>query len=167
MDNSYFTRRLFDTLTLAEQAVDAAERSVYLRACHYYKDLLWRHEARTADRQTVDLPARLLFNNGDHDDSIVVDLSCYGFRMQDRPWLRAGEHLQVVFDGLAPLMALVIWRAHGLAGWKFTTPLHPALLEAAAALSRSSNGLWPPRLEDGGLESGGFGSGSAAHDLTC
>ncbi|HXH53152.1 MAG TPA: PilZ domain-containing protein [Sphingomicrobium sp.] len=151
MDNSYFTRRLFDTLTLAEQAPDAAERSVYLRACHYYTDLLCQPEARAAERLTVDLPARLLFDDGEDDASVALDLSCYGFRLQDRPGLRPGKHFGVALQGLAPVTALVIWRDHDWAGCKFTTPLHPALLEAAAALSRSPKSplSWPPRFEDG------------------
>ena len=145
MDSSYFTRRLFDTLTLAEQATNATERSVYLRACHYYKELLCQHEARAGERVSVDVPATLLFDDGGHDESIVADLSCYGFRLQDRLALRPGQHFQVVFHGLAPVGALVIWREGGWAGCNFTTPLHPALVEAAAMVSSNANGnlFWP------------------------
>ena len=40
MYEAYFTRRLIEALTLADEATSAEERSAYLRASRYYRDLL-------------------------------------------------------------------------------------------------------------------------------
>jgi hypothetical protein len=40
MYKSYFTRRLQEALSLADQATNEKERSTHLRASHYYRELL-------------------------------------------------------------------------------------------------------------------------------
>ena len=40
MYKAYFSRRLLEALTLAEQATSVKERSVHLRASDYYRALL-------------------------------------------------------------------------------------------------------------------------------
>ena len=40
MYKAYFTRRLLEALSLAEQAENDEERSIHLRASRYYRDLI-------------------------------------------------------------------------------------------------------------------------------
>jgi hypothetical protein len=40
MYKAYFTRRLLEALSLAEQAPTEQERSIHLRASRYYRDLI-------------------------------------------------------------------------------------------------------------------------------
>ena len=40
MTKAYFTRRLLEALTLADEATDAKQRSTYLRASLHYCELL-------------------------------------------------------------------------------------------------------------------------------
>jgi hypothetical protein len=40
MYKAYFTRRLLEALSLAEQADNEQERSIHLRASRYYRDLI-------------------------------------------------------------------------------------------------------------------------------
>jgi len=46
MYEAYFTRRLLEALTLADEAADAHERSLHLRTTRYYRDLLEKPEKR-------------------------------------------------------------------------------------------------------------------------
>ena len=44
MYKAYFTRRLIEALSLAEQATRPEERAIHLRASSYYRDLLRQME---------------------------------------------------------------------------------------------------------------------------
>jgi hypothetical protein len=39
-------------------------------------------------------------------------------------------------DGLSPVNAFIVWQDEEQVGCKFLTPLHPALIEAALAVSQ-------------------------------
>lgn len=137
---SYFTRRLLETLSLADEAADGEERTVHLRACRYYRDILQVPNTRRAERLKVHLPTVLHKKDHPSAETVVADISTYGFRVRACSWLEQDAHFTVQFDGLAELPAKVVWRIDDWAGCAFMNPLHPALLEAAIALSKPELG---------------------------
>ena len=48
MYKAYFTRRLLEALSLAEQAESEQERAIHLRASRYYRDLIESDRRRSA-----------------------------------------------------------------------------------------------------------------------
>lgn len=132
----YFTRRLVDTLALADHTADPDERSVHLRACRYYRDLLCVPNTRKAERLTVNLAATLTKQGFPSAESMVRDISTYGFKIRACSWLHPGSEFTLHLEGLAGLSAAVVWLAADWAGCSFSKPLHPALLDAAVALSK-------------------------------
>jgi hypothetical protein len=135
MFDLYFTRRLLEELTLADQAPDDEQRSVHLRACCYYRDLLT--DARAAERQAVMIAAQLLKLAPWPVTANVCDLSVLGFRIDAPNGLSPGTCLALSLKGLAPLDAWVVWSDTRGTGCRFAAPLHPALIEAALAINAS------------------------------
>ena len=90
---TYFTRRLLDTLSLADEAADGEERSVHLRASRYYRDILQVPNSRRAERLKVNLPAVLHKDDHPSAETVVADISTYGFQGPRLLVARAGHPL--------------------------------------------------------------------------
>jgi hypothetical protein len=138
MYEAYFTRRLLEELTLAERAGTLEERSVHLRACHYYRDMLLSPDQRKAVRHPVKLNATLLNVALVPVPAVMSDLSTSGFHLELPEPLEPGMEIEIALSGLETLTAEVVWCKDGQAGCRFLTPLHHALLEAAIALNAQS-----------------------------
>ena len=135
MYEAYFTRRLLEALTLAEEAANARERSIHLRASRYYRELLESSDSRQAPRHSVSICAMLHHVGPAPRPVTVSDLSSCGFRFELDRRVRPGTVVALQMEGLAPLDAYVIWQRGDQVGCKFLTELHPALLDAALAIS--------------------------------
>jgi hypothetical protein len=135
MYEAYFTRRLLEALTLAEQATDAEERSTHIRASRYYRDLLQWPEQRRSIRHSVRIGAVLHHLGTSPKPVIVSDLSGQGFRVEVDERVKPGTIVALQMDGLIPIEAYVVWQDGIQVGCKFLAELHPALLEAAIAVS--------------------------------
>jgi hypothetical protein len=135
MYEKYFTRRLLEELTRADEAKSAEERCTHLRASRYFRDLLETPDERRASRESVVIAAELHMLAPFPLPVVVTDLSSGGFRVPMRERVRPGTRVELHLNGLAPLEAFIAWQADGAVGFRFGTDLHPALLEAALALS--------------------------------
>ena len=135
MYEAYFTRRLLEALTLADEAADADERSLHLRTTRYYRDLL----ATAEKRKSVRFPARIgamVHRVGSRPWRVIVsDLSTRGFRMTLDTAVKPGHVIKLEMDGFSPRDAYVVWQQGDQVGAKFLTELHPALVEAARAVN--------------------------------
>jgi hypothetical protein len=135
MYEAYFTRRLLQALTLAEEAPSAEERAIHLRASRYYRELLDLPESRRSVRHPVRIAAVLHRAAPEPRAVIVSDLSTSGFRVElDQP-VSPGTLVALQIDGLAPIDARVVWQEDDQVGFKFVKPLNPVLLDAALAVS--------------------------------
>jgi hypothetical protein len=130
---SYLTRRLLDSLQLADEAPDEAVREVHLQASRYYRDLLAPPGTRKSERTRVRLSARIM-KKGVHFGT-VMDITTQGFLLVSNAALEAEMVFRVKLPGLDPLRAKVIWIEGERAGCEFLPPIHPALLDAAIAAS--------------------------------
>jgi hypothetical protein len=135
MYEAYFTRRLLEALTQAEQANNAEERSTHIRATRYYRDLLQWPEQRRSVRHSVRIGAVLHHIAPSPTSVIVSDLSSHGFRVELDRNVKPGTIIALQADGLAPIEAYVVWQKGAQVGCRFLAELHPALLEAAIAVS--------------------------------
>ena len=135
MYEAYFTRRLLEALTQAEQATNADERSTHIRASRYYRDLLQWPEQRHSVRHSVRIGAVLHHLAPSPKPMIVSDLSSHGFRVELDEKVKAGTIVALQMDGLVPIEAYVVWQKGIQVGCRFLAELHPALLEAAIAVS--------------------------------
>jgi hypothetical protein len=135
MYEAYFTRRLLEALTLAEEASNARERSIHLRASRYYRDLLDPPDKRHSVRHAVKLGGVLHHASPWPRPVNVSELSSGGFRVDLPEKVKPGTLVSLQLDGLAPIDAYVVWQKDDEAGCKFLAELHPALLEAALVLS--------------------------------
>lgn len=135
MYEAYFTRRLLEALTRADSAGNAEEQSVHLRTSRYYRDLLTSREKRACARHPVMILATLRYLGPEARTVTVSDLSSCGFRMELRRPVKPGTLIALEITGLAPIDAYVIWQDGDQLGCKFLSELHPALLEAALAVS--------------------------------
>lgn len=136
MYEAYFTRRLLEALSLADEATNSQERSVHIRASRYYRELLQSQDQRASERHSVKLCAVLFLTTSCPRPVIVSDLSTQGFRVQlldDE--LKPGTLVALQIDRLAALDAYVVWQQGDETGCKFLAELRPALLDAALALS--------------------------------
>ncbi len=135
MYDAYFTKRLLEALALADEATNAEERCTHLRASRYYRDLLKHPEKRRDVRHPVRISA-LLRHVGPRPRRVVLsDLSTCGCRLQLDRQVRPGTVVALEMEGLAPFDAYVIWQQGDQVGCKFLNRLHPALLDAALAVS--------------------------------
>jgi hypothetical protein len=132
---AYFTRRLLEALTQAEQATNAEERSTHIRASRYYRDLLQWPEQRCSVRHSVRIGAVLHHIAASPKPVIVSDLSSHGFRVELDEKAKPGTIIALQMDGLTPIEAYVVWQQDIQVGCRFLAELHPALLEAAIAVS--------------------------------
>jgi hypothetical protein len=66
---------------------------------------------------------------------IVSDLSSHGFRVEFDEEAKPGTIIALQMDGLVPIEAYVVWQKGIQVGCRFLAELHPALLEAAIAVS--------------------------------
>lgn len=135
MYEAYFTKRLLEALTMAEEADDARERSVHLRTSRYYRDLLLHSERRHSPRHTVTIEAVIHHAAPNPRRVVVSDLSSCGFRMTFDEPLNPGRLVVLDIEALAPVEARVVWHHGGQAGCKFLHELHPSLVDAALAVS--------------------------------
>lgn len=135
MYEPYFTRRLLEALTLADEAADADERSIHLRASRYYREILQSAEKRQSVRHPVRIGAILHYVSPGARPVLVSDLGACGFRMQLSQALRPGRLVALEMEGLALVEAYVVWQEGDQVGCKFLKALHPALLDAALAVS--------------------------------
>jgi hypothetical protein len=134
MYEAYFTRRLLEALTQAEQATDAEERSTHIRASRYYRDLLQWPEQRRSVRHMVRIGAVLHHLAASAKPVIVSDLSSHGFRVEIDDKVKPGTIIALQMDRLVPIEAYVVWQKGIQVGCRFLAELHPALLEAAIAV---------------------------------
>lgn len=132
---AYFTRRLLEALSLADEATNAAERSVHIRTSRYYRELLQSQDQRSSERHPVQLCAVLFLDASCPRPVILSDLSTKGFRVQFDEELKVGTLVALQIDRLAALDAHVVWQQGDEVGCEFLAELRPALLEAALALS--------------------------------
>jgi PilZ domain len=135
MYEAYFTRRLLEALTLAEQATNAKERSTHIRASRYYRDLLQWPEQRRSVRHSVRIGALLHHFASSPRPVIVSDVSSHGFRVELDEKATPGTIVALQMEGLVPIEAYVVWQDGSKVGCRFLAELHPALLEAAVAVS--------------------------------
>jgi hypothetical protein len=135
MYQAYFTRRLLEALDLAEQAGDTEERSLHLRTSRYYRDLLDHGEKRHSFRHPSRIGAALHHVGSRPWRVIVSDLSTSGFRMTLEERVKPGRIVSLEMDGFASLDAFVVWQKADQVGCKFLSELHPALVDAALAIS--------------------------------
>ena len=135
MYEAYFTRRLLEALSLAETAADAEERSLHLRTSRYYRDLLEYPEKRRNIRYRARIGATLHHLGPRPRRIIVSDLSVSGFRTEIDLAVKPGRLVVLEMDGLSPLEAYVVWQQGAAVGCKFLNDLHPALVDAALAVS--------------------------------
>ncbi len=134
MYEAYFTKRLLEALTLADEAADAGERCVHLKASRYYRGLLQFPEKRDSIRHPIRLRATV--RHGSQFRRVILsDVSTGGFRIAlDEP-LSPGSPLTLQMDGFEPIEAFVVWQDGDQLGCRFAKPLHPALVDAAVALA--------------------------------
>ena len=133
MYEAYFTKRLLEALTLADEAADAGERSVHLKASRYYRDLLEFPEKRAAVRHPTHICATVRY--GSHwKRATVTDLSTGGFRIDLDDRVRPATPIELQMDGFAPIDGFVVWQDGDQVGCRFVTKIHPALVDAASAL---------------------------------
>ena len=135
MYEAYFTRRLLEALNLAEQASNAGERITHLRASRYYRDLLQWPEERRSVRHKVRIGGLLYHLAASPTPVIVSDLSIDGFRIELEQSVKPGTIIGLQMDGLAPIEAYAVGQRGVEVGCRFLAELHPALLEAAIAVS--------------------------------
>lgn len=134
MYEAYFTKRLLESLTLAEEALDANERSIHLQASRYYRDLLEFPEKRRSVRHQTQIRATLRHIGVQSRRVIVSDLSTGGFRTALDIPVRPGRAVVLEMDGFAPVDAFVVWQNGPEVGCEFVDELHPAIVDAAVAL---------------------------------
>lgn len=135
MYEDYFTRRLHEALALADAVAQVDERSVHLRASGLYRDLLRSSGQRSSPRCPTRIPA-ILYGAGNHPRRIFVsNLSTCGFTTIIDGRVRPGRALTVEMDGFAPINAFAAWQQGEELGCKFVEEVHPAIVEAAVALS--------------------------------
>jgi hypothetical protein len=135
MYEAYFTRRLLEVLALADEASNADERSIHLRSSRYYRDLLQWPEQRRSVRHAVRIGATVHHLSTSARPVIVSDLSSHGFRVELAGNVKPGTLIALQLGGLALLEAYIVWQKGTQVGCKFLAELHPALLEAAMAVS--------------------------------
>ena len=135
MYEAYFTKRLLEALMLAEEAPSAEERSIHLRASRHYRELLDSSDSRQSLRHAARIKALLHHASAEPRSVIVTDLSTRGFRVELPQRVRPGTVIALQIDGLAPQDAYVIWQRDEQVGCKLLNELHPALLDAALAVS--------------------------------
>jgi len=135
MYEAYFTKRLLEALTQAEQATNAEERSTHIRASRYYRDLLLWPEQRQSIRHFVRIGAVLHHLASSPRPVVLLDLSSHGFRVELDEDAKPGTIIALQMDGLVPIEAYVVWQEGTQVGCRFLAELHPALLEAAIAVS--------------------------------
>ena len=93
-------------------------------------------EGRQAERRIVNLAARLRDPGATIVDADVVNLSTDGFMAESDLKLEPGVHVWLKLPGLEPQNSRCVWVEDGKAGFQFTTPLHPALVEMLAEVNR-------------------------------
>ena len=134
MYEAYFTKRLLEALTLADEAADAGERCVHLKASRYSRELLQFPEKRDSVRHPIRLRATI--RHGSNFRRVIVsDLSTGGFRTSVGELLSLGAPVMLQMDGFEPIEAFVVWQDGDQLGCRFAKPLHPALVDAAVALA--------------------------------
>lgn len=133
MYEAYFTKRLLEALTRADEAADAGERSVHLQTSRYYRDLLEFTEKRGAVRHPIHLCATVRYGS-QWKRAIVTDLSTGGFRIVLGDQVCAAAPLELQMDGFAPLDGFVVWQDGDQVGCRFKRRIHPALVDAGIAL---------------------------------
>lgn len=133
MYEAYFTKRLLEALTLADEAGNSGERGVHLKASRYYRDLLEYPEKRRAVRHPTDIRATVRHGTR-WKRTTVTDLSTSGFRIILTDEMQSGTPLALQIDGLSPIDGFVVWQAGDQAGCRFAREIHPALVDAAVAL---------------------------------
>ena len=133
MYEAYFTKRLLEALTLADEADDVGERSVHLQTSRYYRDLLEFPEKRGAVRHPTHICATVRYASH-WKRTIVSDLSTGGFRIELDDRIPAATPMELQMDGFASIDGFVVWQDGDQVGCRFVTKLHPALVDAAIAL---------------------------------
>lgn len=79
--------------------------------------------ARRSDpRYPVDLPARLVVEEGQPEAVRLIDLSRHGFRVAEARSLPAGQPVRLEVDGWPRLVGRVIWCDAGRIGCRIDTP---------------------------------------------
>ena len=134
MYEAYFTRRLLESLALADEAPNSDERSIHLQASRYYRDLLKVPEKREHARHGTQIRATLHHLGVQSHRVTVTDLSTGGFRASLDVKVRPGSAVAVEMDGFAPIDAFAVWQEGDQVGFKFVCALHPAIVDAAVAL---------------------------------
>ncbi len=135
MYEAYFTKRLLEALTLAEQASDAGERSVHIQASRFYRNLLQFAEKRRSVRNRTAIRATLEGVGSDALAVVISDLSSGGFRTTVDQKLRPGTPVTLQMEGFTPVEAFVVWQDGDEVGCRFVSELHPAIVDAAIAVS--------------------------------
>lgn len=132
---AYFTRRLLEALTLADEAPSPEERSIHLRASRYYRELLQCSDSRQSVRHSVKISALVHHIGPEPRPVVVTNLSACGFRITLDQDVHPGRLVALEICGLATFDAYVVWQNDCDVGCKFLAQLHPALLDAALAIS--------------------------------
>jgi hypothetical protein len=133
MYETYFTKRLLEALTLADEAADAAERGVHLQASRYYRDLLEFQEKRLFTRHSTNIRATIQYPSR-VTRVTVSDLSTGGFRMTLDESIGSEIPVTLQMDGFAPIDGFVVWQDGDQVGCRFAREVHPALVDAAISL---------------------------------
>ena len=104
-------------------------------------------EGRRAERRVVNLAARLRDPGASVSDIEVLNLSTDGFMAHAGIVLETGAQVWLKLPGLEPQNSEVVWVEDGKAGFKFSSPLHPATLELVVATAKKAipRGHFGPR----------------------
>lgn len=98
--------------------------------------MLQQPDQRVPERHIVNIMAQLRGLGAWFAEVELLDLSTDGFRAEIETELAPGACGWLKLTGLPPANCQVVWSAGGEAGFKFTSPLHPANVEIAGSADR-------------------------------
>lgn len=85
-------------------------------------------DRRSLIRHRVTIPVTLREGRACHFEVIVVDISCYGARLNLGYHATPGQVVTLCFLGFEPIRATIIWSANRHAGLKFARAFHYSVL---------------------------------------
>lgn len=92
-------------------------------------------DRRTLHRYVVTMPATLREGASCHFKVSVIDISCYGCRLDLGYRAKPGQVVALHFSGFAPVRATIIWSTCDQAGLSFTNAFHYSVLHHLIAMS--------------------------------
>ena len=93
-------------------------------------------EHRTTERRAFDTFVGLREMGFHKRSARILDISTEGFRIESSSRLTQHAAVWLTLPGLAPQLARVMWVSNWIAGCRFLTPLHPAVLDSVLRAQR-------------------------------